>query len=421
MTAHAPRRTDWTRRHLGLGAAAVLLTTWFAISFVAQIGFYPELYPGIHQLRYVGAFLVGFVAFLSAWVARSRIDVAVPQVVLVMVFLSMSLYVTELADATEALVVTYLIAWVNVGAIALNGMARTTEGARALFVGVAASSQLIVVWLVWLVFFAPEVAFIRGLERLGPYGAGPVLIAPTMVLAAVLSMALFLMTRRYLVRAAMGVVFTLSIVAGLLTGSRSFLIAVVVASVFLLVRIRKVRFLVVVLIVGGVAFLALGNAIGVRSLERFSSYESNRFALSEQYWDTVAESPVLGLMGAAGESYERDEDLLFHTHNVYLHVARIGGIPLLFAWLMMLGVSLYGVARSWNDRSLTGAVLGAILLATIVHGAVNQSIIYPTHPWCWMHFFACQYFLYEAAQGGRPARALGRSAPRTRPLTARPA
>lgn len=232
-------------------------------------------------------------------------------------------------------------------------------------------------------------AFVAGLSRLAPWGAGSNIIGVTLMLSASLALYMVLKTpngpRRlfYIGAFVAGVGFVV------LTGSRmSAFSMAIIAFILLLPYLKNLGLLLVlgIMVLGGLSFfLSFDEGAG----ERLASLDSSgRLEIWAEYF-RVSLSRPLGLLGTSGQDLLQDNSIGNHAHNAWIDAIYVGGYPLLLMYAVILIPTIVSTIRFWRYRNrwptvesgLAARMLLATLVAMFAQSNTNQALLYPTYVW----------------------------------------
>jgi hypothetical protein len=262
----------------------------------------------------------------------------------------------------------------------------------------------------------PGEAINKGLGRFEPYGANSNQIGVLFSLAAPLALYLAYQTRNSLMKPYYLGSSVMALGMGLLTGSRSTLVTIVIPSIPTMISLGRKPMAAAAAAVLGLVILVfvVAQAGSHTAFERFDSLQTNRVQVAEEYAaQALSERPLFGLLGSSGMSYFRDEDIGKHAHNAYLDAMYLGGLSYGIPLLVMVGLSQAAAAflfmrrRSLGVEPLTIGFLVAFMFTIYAQGFVNEVMYYPTYEWAFMHILLSTLLLSMAADAHRGEPPLG--------------
>jgi hypothetical protein len=240
----------------------------------------------------------------------------------------------------------------------------------------------------------PGEAINKGLGRFEPYGANSNQIGVLFSLAAPLGLYLAFQTRHALLKPAFLAGSVAALGMGLLTGSRSTLLTIVVPAIPTVISMGRRPIVAVGAGVLGLAVLGfvVAQAGSDTAFERFGSLQTSRTELFKEYVrESVSQRPIFGLLGTRGMSVFKEEDLGHHAHNAYLDATYLGGLSYSGPLLVMVALTqlsalyLFSRRRSLAVQPLTISFLVALMFTIYAQGFVNEVIYYPTYEWALVH------------------------------------
>lgn len=232
-------------------------------------------------------------------------------------------------------------------------------------------------------------AFVAGLSRLAPWGAGSNIIGVTLMLAASLSLYMVLKTPNGPRRLFFLGAFVAGVGFVVITGSRMSVFSLGIISMIMLLPYMKRPGLL--LVIGGVvaAGLPFFTSFDEGAGQRLASLDSSgRTEIWAEYFGLSLRRP-LGLMGNTGGELLQDIEIGDHAHNAWIDLLYVGGYPLLFMHLAILIPAIIGAVRFWryrkmwptNESRMTARMLCALLFAMFAQSNTNQALLYPTYTW----------------------------------------
>ena len=248
-----------------------------------------------------------------------------------------------------------------------------------------------------------------GHGRFEPYGASSSQVGRVYTIAGGFMVYLTIRDRNLLLKLLWA--GTAAIYAGMavLTGSRSVMITLLGSCAPLgLFMLRKP-----VLAIPTAGILLVGIAVIVSRVDEnaFYRYQTLETARGQQAVDYIRESiaqrPLVGLLGSRGLKAEVDEELGFHAHNAYLMMAYTGGLVLAVPYLILAGLSMYCAFYVWKHRRLLDtdplliSLLAALMFMVYAQGVVNHQIYMGTTIWGFTHLLLSALFLTWAGELSR--------------------
>jgi len=240
-----------------------------------------------------------------------------------------------------------------------------------------------------------------GHSRFEPYGASSVQMGVVFTMTVGLSVYFGLRDRIVPLRVVWLGTAAAAFGMGLLSGSRSALITMVVVSapagLFLL---RKPLLSVPIGLVFLVGVSVVISRVDSNPFSRFSTLETARVTQAQDYIrESIAARPLVGLMGTRGLQADVDESLGFHAHNAYLKMAYTGGVVLATPYVLLAALTLLAAFYVWQNRRLFDVdpmlmdTLAAFMAMVYAHGMVNDMIYKATNTWGFLHVLLSVLFL----------------------------
>lgn len=387
-------------KRLRLDLMIIAMVMWLVLGRLVEIGV-------VQQVTKATTFAIILALGLAAWldpVPKRRL----PMIVWAYPIMACIAYVYVLTVEDFALAVVLRTQWLFmcVAAILVAQTVRDDLSMVRVLRAFAIGLGISVIFPLSDLLLHPSEAIRKGLGRFEPYGTNSNQIGVLFTMAFPL-LVLFGIHIKSLIWKPMALgIAAIALGLGLLTGSRSTLITMVLPSIPCGLALARRP---VMLIVGGamgVVLLALviQQAAGNTAFDRFQSIETGRVEIFMDYLrESVAERPIFGLLGTQGMSVLRDEAEGTHAHNAYLEITYMGGLSFSFPMLILAGVTMASAAYVYMKRKQIHAqpVLTATLVAftftVYAQGFVNGSIYYPTNEWAFFHLFLSMCMLTWAS------------------------
>lgn len=235
--------------------------------------------------------------------------------------------------------------------------------------------------------------------RFAPFGAAPNQAISMLLQFVVLGVYQLHGFKKFWAKVLPLLVAGMSAALTLKTGSRQGLVLLTAFfTPYVLALVRRPIFLILFAVIGIGSFawvFRLGGEAAVSQFNRATdlSNTASRDEIALVYLKIIAERPVTGLLGSAGESAILAPEAGTHTHNAFLEMFYWGGALLGGPTLLAAIYTLYAAAKLiWNRQALAidGAcvvVLCSAIAAVYLHGLVNVMIYTSISSWPFFHFF----------------------------------
>lgn len=244
--------------------------------------------------------------------------------------------------------------------------------------------------------------FRPGLGRFEPYGILSNQLIPMLLQFMVISLLFFHGTANFVSRVAAIALFGLAGAQLIATGSRQGLVTLMLVLIpWGTVVVRRPLIAALCVIVASASFVYvfgfLSEATGVGRLS--STDDSNRIEIAKLYTQTIAERPVIGLLGTRHQSCIVAQGAPTHAHNAYLEALYIGGIvyggPLLLVVAMTVysAVYVFWYRKEVNLDRAQSLLLCGFMAAIYAHGLISNMPFTSVSSWSFINILLSGFFL----------------------------
>jgi len=309
-------------------------------------------------------------------------------------------YVLSVTDLALALVLRFQWVLMIIGAILITQTIVDEESMKRVLRAILIGGCIAIMFPLSNLLMHPGQAFATGLGRFTPYGANANQIGVLFALTAPLCFYFGFQSRHATAKPVLIVLGTLALSMGLLTGSRSVLIAMALPS--LPIALAMFRRPIFVIFGGAAALITFWLILGTvndADFGRLATLETERVEQFRIYIGIISDRLLFGLFGTENMSVLMDESVGFHPHNAYLEALYLGGLSYAIPMFLLACYSGFCALWVWLRRHyltcdpLLVNVLAVFTVVIYAHGFVNGAIYYPTYAWAFVHLLLAMLFI----------------------------